>query len=182
MLVLAAGSPEVHDGLLCPTLLNLPLLPAPWVAIPVPTVGLQVATELPASPLGHVGLSPSRTIALSSVLAILCSVWTIGVGWSLSRLLTAWHRTRQMRKHSQIIDCVSLTEQLEIQARLFGLRKSPELLEVPGCGSPMLDRHLSARHRDTYGDLSPLDRTERTMVLGHELAHIFGGVTCSGVS
>ncbi|MFZ1936755.1 MAG: TIGR03067 domain-containing protein [Thermoguttaceae bacterium] len=167
--------------LLCPTLLNLPLLSAPSVAIPFPAVGVHVATDMPitreppASPMDHVRLTPNKVIELPSVRAILCFAWIIGVGWSLARLLIDWHRARQLRKQGHIIDCVPLIEQLAIQARLFGLRGSPELLEVPGCGSPMLIgmfRPAIVIPTETYRRLTA---AERTMVLGHELAHIRRG-------
>jgi beta-lactamase regulating signal transducer with metallopeptidase domain len=161
--------------LLCPTLLNLPLLPAPAVAIPVAEASLQIVTESPAIPLSQVEFSPKKAIELPSIQTILCFAWIIGVGWSLARLLIDWHRARQLRKQGHIIDCVPLIEQLAIQARLFGLRGSPELFEVPGCGSPMLIgiiRPAIAIPTETYRRLTA---TERTMVLGHELAHIQRG-------
>ena len=52
--------------LLCPTLLNLPLLPAPPVATPIAEVGLQVATEMPEMPVGPVDqVESDRTRRLS---------------------------------------------------------------------------------------------------------------------
>jgi beta-lactamase regulating signal transducer with metallopeptidase domain len=168
--------------LLCPTLLNLPLLPTRSVVVHEVSsqgaVDITVATDVPvvadkpANPMDHVQISQSKAMELPSFRTILCFAWLIGVGWCLARLLAAWNRARQLRKQSHIIDCVPLNEQLAIQGRLFGLRNLPKLVEVVGGGSPMLIglcRPAIVIPTETLGRLSI---SEQTMVLGHELAHI----------
>ena len=121
------------------------------------------------------GILPSLETALPSVRAILAFLWTIGVGWSLARLLVAWRGARQLRKQSRIIDNTPLIEQLAIQARLYGLRGSPALLETEGNGSPMLIGILRPAIVVPAGTIRKLSVPELAMVLGHELAHIRRG-------
>ena len=54
--------------LLLPTLVNLPLLPAPPVASPIPEIAVQIAKQqVPASPTDQVGVLPSLGTELPSV-------------------------------------------------------------------------------------------------------------------
>ncbi len=167
--------------LFCPALLNLPLLPAAPVPTSIPEVGLPVATEmpvamdLPASPTDSVPAAPSEAMKLPSLRTMLGFAWIVGVGWSLAWLLAAWYEAIRTQKQSHSIACMPLIEQLAIQGRLFGLRNLPRLIEVKGSGSPMLIgtfRPAIVFPTDTLGHLSI---AERTMVLGHELAHIRRG-------
>ena len=162
--------------LLLPTLVNLPLLPAPAVASPMPEVAVQIVTQqVPVSPVKKVEFRPTRAVALPSVGAILASLWIIGVGWSLARLLVAWKGASTLRKQSRTIDNTPLVEQLAVQARLYGLRTSPALLETEGNGSPMLIGILRPAIVVPAGTLRKLSPPELAMVLGHELAHIRRG-------
>ena len=164
--------------LLCPTLLNLPLLPAPPIPTPIPDVSLQVATDMPEMPVGPVEAvqdAPNKTMELPSFPTILWFAWVIGASWSLGWLLVAWHRARKLQKQSHTIDGVSLIEQLAVQGRLFGLRNLPRLVEVKGSGSPMLIGTFRPTIVFPTATLGRLSISERTMVLGHELAHIRRG-------
>ena len=125
--------------LLLPTLVNLPLLPVRFVPSPIPEIAVQIANQqVPASPTDQVGVLPSWETALPNVRVILAVLWSIGVGWSLARLLVAWRKARQLRRQSRMINNTPLIEQLAIQAGLYGLRRSPALVETEGNGSPML--------------------------------------------
>ena len=158
--------------LLLPTLVNLPLLPAPPVASPMPDVAVQAVTQqLQVVPIDHVEFRPSRAVELPSISAILACLWIIGVGLFLARLLVAWQRARRLRKQSRIIDNMPLIEQLALQARVYGLRSSPRLLEIEGDGSPMLVGILRPAIVIPGGTLRKLSPSELAMVLGHELAH-----------
>jgi uncharacterized protein (TIGR03067 family) len=162
--------------LLLPTLVNLPLLPLHSVPSPIPDVAVQVANQqLPASPTDQAGGFPSLETALPTVRAILAFLWIIGVAWSLARLLVAWRGARQLCKQSGIIDDPPLIEQLAIQARLYGVRSSPHLLEARGNGSPMLIGILRPAIVVPAGTVRKLSVPELAMVLGHELAHIRRG-------
>jgi beta-lactamase regulating signal transducer with metallopeptidase domain/Leucine-rich repeat (LRR) protein len=164
--------------LLCPTLLHLPLLPAPPVPAPFPEVGLQVTTDMPEMPVGRVDQVESNqreAIELPSLPTILGFAWVIGAGWSSAWLLVAWHRARKLQKQSRTIDGVPLIEQLAVQGRLFGLRNLPRLVEVKGSGSPMLIGTFHPAIVFPTHTLGRLSISERTMVLGHELAHIRRG-------
>jgi beta-lactamase regulating signal transducer with metallopeptidase domain len=161
---------------LLPTLVNLPLLPARSVASPMPDVAVQVVRQqVPARPIEPVEFCPSREISLPSIPAILAFFWIIGVGWSLARLLVAWQGARQLRRQSRMIDNTPLIEELVIQARLYGLRASPRLLENEGDGSPMLIGILRPAIVIPDETLRRLSFPELAMVLGHELAHIRRG-------
>ena len=81
----------------------------------------------------------------------------------------------QLRKQSRIIDNGPLIEQLATQARLYGLRTSPALLETEGNGSPMLIGILRPAIVIPGGTLRRLTPPELAMVVGHELAHIRRG-------
>ena len=118
---------------------------------------------------------PNKAVELPSLPAILAFLWIIGVGWSLARLLVAWQGARQLRKQSRMIETTPLIEQLAIQARLYGLRTSPALLETEGNGSPMLIGILRPAIVIPGGTLRRLSPPELAMVLGHELAHIRRG-------
>ncbi len=163
--------------LLLPTLVNLPLLPAPPIASPVPEVAVQIVRQqVPVVPIEPVESRPSREIELPSLPAILACLWIIiGVGWSFARLLVAWQRTRQLRNQSRMIDNMPLIEELAIQARQYGLRALPALLETEGNGSPMLIGILRPAIVVPGGTLRRLSPPELAMVLGHELAHIRRG-------
>ena len=76
-----------------------------------------------------------------------------------------------------------LREQLVNQAAAFGVRR-PELRSLSGMGSPMLVGFLRPAILFPEGTLGRLSVSERTMVLGHELAHVkrgdlFWGLTAS---
>jgi beta-lactamase regulating signal transducer with metallopeptidase domain len=162
--------------LLLPTLVNLPLLPAPAVAAPIPEVAVQIVTrQVPVSRVEPVEFHPSRTVELPSLRAILAFLWIIGFGWSLARLLVAWNGARRLRKQSRMIDNTPPIEQLAIQARQYGLRTSPALLATEGNGSPMLIGILRPTIVVPAGTLRKLSPPELAMVLGHELAHIRRG-------
>ena len=162
--------------LLLPTLVNLPLLPAPSVASPMPEVAVQiVAQQVPVSPVEEVEFRSNRTIELPSVRAILAFLWIIGVGWSLARLLVARQGARTLRRQGLVIDNGPVIEQLVIQARQYSLRTAPTLLETEGNGSPMLIGILRPAIVVPAGTLQQLSPPELAMVLGHELAHIQRG-------
>jgi len=162
--------------LLLPALVNLPLLPAPSVAAPISEVSVQIVRQhLPVSRVDKVESCPSRAIELPSLPAILAFLWIIGFGWSLARLLVAWQGARRLRNQSRIIDNTPLIEQLAIQARLYGLRTSPALLETEGDGSPMLVGILRPAIMIPDATLRRLSPPELALVLGHELAHIRRG-------
>jgi len=162
--------------LLLPTLVNLPLLPAPTVAAPIPEVSVQIVRQqVPVRRIEPVEIYPSRAVELPSFPAILAFLWIIGVGWSLAHLLVAWQGARRLRKQSRIIDNGPVIEQLAHQARLYGLRTSPRLLETGGSGSPMLIGILRPAIVIPGSTLRRLSPPELAMVLGHELAHIRRG-------
>lgn len=170
--------------LLLPTLVNLPLLPAPAIAGHAnqqPVVGMPVATDLPSRSMDHVAVVPHQAVQLPSMRAILGFGWIVGVCWCLTRLSAAWYRARRLRRQSQVIKCSSLLDQLAIQGRLFRLRCLPKLVEVGGSGSPMLIGVFRPTIVIPTETLGRLTRCEQAMVLGHECAHIRRGDLFSGL-
>ena len=126
-------------------------------------------------PVGPVDQVESDQIELPSLPTVLGFAWVIGAGWSLAWLLVAWRRARQLQNESHGIACTSLLEQLTMQGKLFGLRHLPKLVEVRGSGSPMLIGTFRPTIVIPTATLGRLSISERTMVLGHELAHIRRG-------
>ena len=157
--------------LLCPTLLNLPLLPAPPVPAPLPEITLPAAASMSvvmsAIPVEQVEPNP-----LPSLSTILCFVWVIGASWSLARLLIHWRRATRLQNQSHSIASTSVMEQLTMQGKLFGLRRLPRVVEVEGSDSPMLIGTLRPTIVFPTDTLRKLSISEQTMVLGHELAHV----------
>ena len=177
MLALATGYSEVHGRPSAANAGQFAAASGPFrLPSPIPEIAVQIANQqVPASPTDQVGVLPSLETELPTVRAILAFLWIIGVGWSLARLLVAWRGARQLRKQSRIIDNMPLIEQLAIQARLYGVRGSPALLETEGNGSPMLIGILRPAIVVPAGTVRKLSVPELAMVLGHELAHIRRG-------
>ena len=160
-------------ALLCPSLLDLPLLPTSPAAAVDPQVIL--ALDVPVIPADQVACGRSPMDAFPWLNATLFSAWVIGVGWSVVWLLVAWHGTRRLRKESKSTSCSPIIEQLNAQTSLFGLRSSPELVETVGEGSPMLVGILRPAIVIPGETLRRLNFSEQIIVLGHELAHVRRG-------
>jgi beta-lactamase regulating signal transducer with metallopeptidase domain len=155
--------------LLLPFAFDVPLLPAPAAAANDSNAPL--TSSVPASEMEQVQSNQLRS-DLPQIRIVLCVAWFIGVGWNLTRLMTDWCAVKRLRRRSQAIEYVPTLEQLAFCGRLFGLRANPELLEVTGCGSPMLIGILRPAIVVPSETLCRLDASEQAMVLGHELAHI----------
>ncbi|MGO9113000.1 MAG: M56 family metallopeptidase [Thermoguttaceae bacterium] len=159
--------------LLLPTLVNLPLLPAPSPVIPdyqpqlIPD--LMAVSVVPAIPI------QDKRMELPSLRTILFFVWIICVGCCFIHLMADWRNVRRLRKRSRVVDDVASIERLNSQARDFGLRYPPALLETEGNGSPMHIGIVRPAIVVPGGTLRRLSPPELAMVLGHELAHIRRG-------
>ena len=162
--------------LLLPTLIDLPLLPAP---VACPTLFCPAPPQAVAYVLAvnneQVAVGPPKPMEWPSLRTILCFGWIIGVVWSLVRLLIAWRNATQLCRQGRIIEHGPMVEQLRIQASLFGLRRLPKLLAVEGDGSPMLLGVFRPAIAIPGNTLARLSGSEQAMVLGHELAHVRRG-------
>ena len=156
--------------LFVPFAIDLPLLPATAACVS----NAPVASSLSALDVDQAQSGQIRTgLPLSKV--VLCLAWVIGVGWNLTRLLAAWHAVGHLRRRSHAIGYFPMLQQLAVQQRLFGLRTTPELLEIVGYGSPMLIGILRPAIVVPAETRRRLNACEQAMVLGHELAHIRRG-------
>jgi beta-lactamase regulating signal transducer with metallopeptidase domain len=156
--------------LLLPFAFDVPLLPAPAAYEITAPLEFRVAV----SDVNRVPPSPIQTRQLPPHVW-LCLGWGIGVGWNLARLLTAWHAVGRLRRRSHPVECLETLQLLNLCRRLFGLRSEPELLEVAGCGSPVLVGILRPAIVVPAETRRRLNASEQAMVFGHELAHIRHG-------
>jgi bla regulator protein blaR1 len=163
-------------ALLVPTLVDVPLLPAPVVE-----VGTRVEVRLPsvaAAPsheLDQVHAVPVEMSQSPSLPTILRCLWLLGIGCCLLRLWFAWDSAKRLKRGGRIVADGPILEQLRVQARLLGVRTTPELLEVPGGGSPMLFGMFWPTIVMPAETCQRLSSKEQAMVLGHELAHVRRG-------
>ena len=160
--------------LLLPSMINLPLLPAPAVFTHV-VAQPHVVTTAPMRQADNVQVSAAQTAQWPSLPTVLWYAWLTGMGCSFLRILLGRYAVRQLKRRSQTISDGPITEQLRMQARLFGLCAAPRLLEVPGSGSPMLLGAFWPVIVIPAETCRRLNAAEQTMVLGHELAHIRRG-------
>ena len=167
--------------LLLPSMLNLPLLPAPTVAthVAVPLRAATTTIPMPQIELAHVRVAEATQ--WPSLATLLCYAWVTGVSCSFLRFSFAWNAARRLRKRGRIVTDGPIIEELRAQTRLFGLHAAPKLVEVPGDGSPMLFGVFWPAIAIPAETRLRLNATEQTMVLGHELAHIRRGDLCWGL-
>jgi beta-lactamase regulating signal transducer with metallopeptidase domain len=158
--------------LLLPFAFDVPLLPAPAAReINVPLEFSVTASDPNRVPTSQI---PTPTRQLPPY-ALLCLGWSIGVGWNLACLLTAWRAVRRLRSRSHPVECAVMLERLASCRSLLHLRAEPQLLEVAGCGSPMLIGIFRPAIVVPAETRRRLNASEQAMVFGHELAHIRRG-------
>ena len=148
----------------------VPLLPA--TPAPLEVVIREATLVAPASSVAD-QLAPSVTSRSPWRLAFL--VWLGVVGWLAARIFIAWCDTCRLRKSSRRTDDVRLLEQLSRLAKSVGLRTRPALMETPGEGSPLLLGIFRPAIVLPSATLGRLNQSERELVLGHELAHLYHG-------
>jgi beta-lactamase regulating signal transducer with metallopeptidase domain len=159
--------------LVCPSLLDLPLLPAPPAATSEYKALVTPDRSVVAS--GQASGRLSERDGPPRIVPLLFCTWMAGVGWALVRLLSAWRDAQHLRTEGQAITCSSTIDHVRAHKALFGLRASPELLQIAGKGSPMLIGFFRPALAIPTETLRCLTESERMMVLGHELAHIRRG-------
>jgi beta-lactamase regulating signal transducer with metallopeptidase domain len=163
--------------LMAPTLVKLPLLPAPKPVVPVhePPSQPQVLAALTAVRIDSAPTVEQRRMELPSLQTTLFFLWIIGAGCCAARFLADWRRARRLRRSGRLVDDVALIEQLESETIVHGLRKPPILLATDSGGSPMLIGIVRPAILIPESLLANLGAEERAIVLGHELAHIRRG-------
>jgi beta-lactamase regulating signal transducer with metallopeptidase domain len=153
--------------------IEVPLLPAVETArvdLSVPAIPEDL--EFTASPQVTGVAVFQQSPNLPTLWLIPCIAWTAGVAWLLNRIRKDWRDARHLRARCRPIRNETLLAQLASVSKSFGLRTPPKLLEMNGKGSPMLVGILRPAIIIPATTLNRLDPSERTMVLGHELAHI----------
>jgi beta-lactamase regulating signal transducer with metallopeptidase domain len=148
--------------------IELPLLPD---ETPVASSGNQFAADAAIPPMMAAAETAQAPAASLSQGAILFVAWIAIVGWGLARLAVAYRHAILLRARSVRSEDQPLLAELARLSRSAGLSQPPELRVVEGTGSPLIVgiwRPVLVLPKAT---LSSLDAAERTLVLGHELAH-----------
>jgi beta-lactamase regulating signal transducer with metallopeptidase domain len=155
-----------------PSLVNLPLLPAPPVVMTrtAPSLPMVKARPIPVS--RELPAMPVRMPTTFSPRVLWHYGWLIGLGVFGVCMFLSWLKAAGLRRRGQPIADGPIREQLDAQTRLFRLRRSPQLLEIPGSGSPMLLGIVRPALLLPSETRRQLTDAEQTMVFGHELAHI----------
>jgi len=104
--------------------------------------------------------------------SIVCVVWAVIVVGGSVRLAQACMTARRLRRGARACEDFALLEDSARLSRAIGLGSSPTLLEIDGDGSPLLVGLLRPAIVFPTTTLGRLDAAERTLVLGHELAHL----------
>ncbi len=115
-----------------------------------------------------------RNVAAQSVSLIGLSVglvWLTGVVWQIYRGFSAAHDLRQLRRQCQPCHDAEWHTLLAEVSRALGLRRTPDLLELPGDGSPLLCGVFRSAIIIPRQSGERLTTAERRLVMQHELAH-----------
>jgi beta-lactamase regulating signal transducer with metallopeptidase domain len=168
-------------GLLAPTPVRLPLLPAPQAraaiaqapALTAPAEAPHVATherqavavvERTAAPRGW------ELLGLGALL-----VWLGGLAWQGRSLLQGLVQLRHLRRESSPLEDVGLTRAAEELARALGLTRLPRLRVSEHAPSPLALGLLRPEVLLPRKALETLSSQEQRMALAHELAHLRRG-------
>lgn len=172
-------------GLLAPTPVRLPLLPAPQAApavpqaaaLPVQAEALPVAARdgqaMPlTTPTVERTASPLRW-ELFGLGALL--VWLGGLAWQARGLLQGLVQLRHLRREATPLEDAALTRAAEDIARALGLARLPRLRVSKSATSPLALGLLRPEVLLPRKALETLSSQELRMALAHELAHLRRG-------
>jgi beta-lactamase regulating signal transducer with metallopeptidase domain len=169
-------------GLLAPTPVRLPLLPAPQsvtqaAARPVPAeapaVVARAAQEEAATPSGAARAASSRGWELLGLGALL--VWLGGLAWQARGLVHGLVQLRSLRREACPLEDAGLTRAAEELARALGLARLPRLCVSEHATSPLALGLLRPEVLLPRKALETLSSQEQRMALAHELAHLRRG-------
>lgn len=162
--------------LLVPTLVQVPLLPAPApVVVPATPRVVQRVTPPQESPARPVAI-PAPVVSVGPRWqTVLFSLWLLGAVASLVRWGNNWLAVRRLSRTGQALETGPTVELLANLRVRFPMRVRPRLRTIPGGGSPML---LGVWHPTIVFPADTLERlslAEQSLVLAHELAHLRRG-------
>ncbi len=172
-------------GLLAPTPVRLPLLPAPEArpalaqapALPVPVEAPAVAARdghgVPATTPAVARAASPRGWELLGLGALL--VWLGGLAWQARGLLQGLVQLRHLRREASPLEDAALTRAAEDIARALGLARLPRLRVSEHATSPLALGLLRPEVLLPRKALRTLSSQEQRMALAHELAHLRRG-------
>ncbi|MCE9608473.1 MAG: M56 family metallopeptidase [Planctomycetia bacterium] len=149
------------------------------VEIPVlpsadPIVSAAVDSPIPFS---HMSSDDTPTVDERSpsnvpLLLIPFATWAVIVAWQLGRILVSCRNARLLKNRCRASEDRQLLDPCSRLSAMLGLRSPPLVLETEGQGSPLLVGILRPAIVLPTTTLERLDASERSLVLGHELAHV----------
>jgi beta-lactamase regulating signal transducer with metallopeptidase domain len=100
------------------------------------------------------------------------ALWAAIVAWQLWRIAASCRNARLLKSRCRASDNRQLLEPCSRFSAMLGLASPPLVLETEGQGSPLLVGIMRPAIVLPTTTLDRLDASERSLVLGHELAHI----------
>lgn len=150
--------------------LQLPLLPAAPVAKVATWEGSEVLATVDTIERGSAIASPHSVSFISPLLALFIA-WVFVVGFQVARLMLDYRAAVRLRNGCRPCEDKKLCAELAKACKSVGLSRSPQLLETAGQGSPLLIGIFRPAIILPETTLSRLSDAERSLVIGHELAH-----------
>jgi beta-lactamase regulating signal transducer with metallopeptidase domain len=148
-----------------------PHITAPLAEITSPALATTGPTDTFHADVAPLPAAASSTPAFP-ILAAIFVAWATIAAWQLARIVAACRNAQLLRRRCRPSDDRRLLEPLDRLSRLAGLAQSPAVLETDGQGSPLLVGILNPAIVLPTSTLARLTPSERSLVLGHELAHI----------
>lgn len=100
------------------------------------------------------------------------TIWAAVVVWQMGRISASCRNARLLKTRCRASDDRRLLEPCSQFSAMLGLASPPLVLETEGEGSPLLVGILQPAIVLPTTTLTRLDASERSLVLGHELAHV----------
>ncbi|MCE9607329.1 MAG: M48 family metalloprotease [Planctomycetia bacterium] len=149
------------------------------VEIPVlacidPIVSAEVGAPIPFSDMQDESKSTvdERTPSYGPLLLIPFAMWAAIVAWQMVRIFVSCRNARLLISRCRANEDRQLFDLCSRLSEMLGLSSPPPVLESEGQGSPHLVGILRPAIVLPTTTLERLDTSERSLVLGHELAHV----------
>jgi beta-lactamase regulating signal transducer with metallopeptidase domain len=152
--------------------IEIPVLPQAEPIAAIAAVAPSMPTPFDELPLVAAPSNVASTSCRIPWLLIPFLIWAAVVAVQLGRIGVACRNARLLRTRCRPSDDRRLLEPCSRFSAMLGLSSPPHVLETEGRGSPLLVGILRPAIVLPTTTLSRLDSSERSLVLGHELAHI----------
>lgn len=152
--------------------IEIPVLPQAEPIAAIATVAPSMPTPVDELPLVAAPSNVASTSSRIPWLLIPFLIWAAVVAVQLGRIGVACRNARLLRTRCRPSEDRRLLEPCSRFSALLGLSSPPHVLETEGRGSPLLVGILRPAIVLPTTTLARLDSSERSLVLGHELAHI----------